>query len=118
MNQRLRVVGILIGFIFAILILFSIFFKIDTYYLSNFINIDNKQIIQVKKDDDKFYENKKIKLKIDNYILNTTIKSVYSDSNYYYLSISKYLSNDKDINKVWIYKESVPIINYVFKELF
>lgn len=118
-NVKIKVIFLFSLFIFVILTLFSIFYNMQTFFNGTLIEYSGMQMIQVPKNDETdFYKNKTIYIKQDNTTYKTYIQTCNEDGNFYYLSLSKYFYNSKDIKNIWIYNKKVSLIKYVFSSFF
>lgn len=100
-NVKIKVIFLFSLFIFVILTLFSIFYNMQTFFNGTLIEYSGMQMIQVPKNDETdFYKNKTIYIKQDNTTYKTYIQTCNEDGNFYYLSLSKYFYNSKDIKNI------------------
>lgn len=118
MNKKIRTVGLITLLLISFVLLFSFLFKINTFYQSYLLTTNNQQMLQVKKDNNSFYENQKIIIKVNDSSFKVTIKTVYDDFNYFYLVISKQIYENQKQNIIWIYNEKISIAKYIIKQLF
>lgn len=118
-NLKIKVISLFSVFIFVVLILFSIFYNIQTFFTGTLLEYSGSQILQISKNKEtNFYKNKDIFIKENNTTYKTYISSCEEDGNFYYLSLTKYFYDSKDIKTIWIYNKKVSLMKYVFSSFF
>lgn len=119
MLTKIKILFISCIFLFITFILFSVFYKFQTFYSGYIFELNNYQVIQIKKDQSmNFYENKKIHIKTEQSDFYTYVNSIDIYNNFYYLRISNYLHEIESSNKIWIYSKSISLGEYVLKQIF
>lgn len=118
MSHKIKFLALFSFLIFTILVLFSIFFKIQTFDKATFVNFNSIQILQVQKKTKKYHLNQKILLKYNNNTSFVYINSVENDNNFFYLTISKYFENIEEIKNVYIYGKKIILGEYIIKSIF
>lgn len=101
MKTKIKILLAFILLLATVLILFSIFYKIQTFYVGSLIEYNGNQIVQLQKTKDtNFYKNKQIYLKANNITYSAKIIALQEDANYYYLTLSQYFYDYKDIKNI------------------
>lgn len=78
----------------VLLILFSVFYKIKTYYVGALIMFQDSQIIQIKKDSDtNFKLNQKIRLYTKTTNFFAMIENLTQDAHFFYLNLDVFIEN-------------------------
>ena len=61
--MKVRIISLFLSLFLIVSFLFSIFYKIQTFYIGELIEYSGSQIIQIKKESNEFYQNQKIYIK-------------------------------------------------------
>lgn len=119
MNTKIKVIFSFVTFFFLILILFSIFYEIQTFFTGTLVNFENLQIVQVKKEKNiSFYVNQNVYLKDNNSTYKTTIASMSDDANFYYLTLNKYFYDYKETKNLLIYNKKIKFYEFIANSFF
>lgn len=115
--MKVKLCSLFLILFLVIAILFSIFYKIQTFLVGQLVEFSGNQIVQVKKDSKEFYNNQKIYIKDSKTTYSTYVQSYEEDGNYYYLTLGKYFYDSKKTPKIWIYDDKICLGRYILKSI-
>ena len=119
MFSKIKIIFSFVAFFFVVLVLFSIFYEIQTFFSGTLVNFNNSQIVQVQKEkNSSFYKNQTIYIKEKNSSYKTTIISVDNDANFYYLTLNKYFYNYKETESLLIYNKKIKFYEFIVNSFF
>ncbi|MDE5545147.1 MAG: hypothetical protein K2I76_00840 [Malacoplasma sp.] len=119
MFSKIKIIFYFVSFFFIVLILFSVFFEIQTFFTGMLVSFNSLQIVQIKKEKNiSFYKNQNIYIKEKNSSYKVNIINIDDDANFYYLTLDKYFYNYKETENLLIYDKKVKFCEFIINSFF